>query len=126
MSTFDAIFAEAAVPVLFDQLGTASLTYTPSSGSGNVTLTGIVTARRTDLVETDDGERVYKHLTVIITRAADGSFGGVVSPVLRDQMTVDGLVYDVEEGIVETASTVVVPLVLAASHEKSRAGYRRR
>ena len=123
-SLFDADYAVGAVPNLLARFGTA-VTYTPAAGDA-VSLTGIVSARRTDLLETDDGERVYKRLSVAIATDPDGPFGGVASPTLRDRMTVNGVVYDVEEGAEQTASTVVVPLVLAGSHEKSRAGYRRR
>jgi len=126
VSTFDAIFAEAAVPLLFDMNGTADLVYLPSVGGASVSMTGIVSGRRTELVETDDGERVYKRLSVAITTDPDGPFGGVASPTLRDRMIVNGVTYDVEEGVEQTASTIIIPLVLAGSHEKSRAGYRRR
>lgn len=97
MSRLDAQFAATGVPTLFEQLGRPGIVYTPTGGSP-AALTAMVGEEVIEVEEEPQGKVRVRRREVKIARDPAGPFGGVADPLPADTLTIDGLVYEIEDG----------------------------
>ena len=113
MSRLDTQFAASGLPVLFEQLGTAGVICTPAGGDP-VTLRAIVGEEVIEVEEGERGKERVRRREIKITRNPGGPFGGVATPQPTMTVTIDGELWEVEDGepgIALTAGVAVLPLV---------------
>jgi hypothetical protein len=124
MSRLDAQFIATGLPALFEQLG-RSVTFTPDGGAP-VTLTAIVGEEVISDEDVGQGKVRIRRREVKITRDPAGPYGGVADPLPTGRVTVDELVYEIEddEEISRSAAIAVLSLVRFESMDKGSYHFR--
>ena len=119
MAKFDDIFADAARPVLLDNMG-RTITYRPHNGDA-VAITAVVEPEAASERQDEQGRDRRRRRVVIISTAASG---GIASPSNKDTLDIGTEEWSVETIENHSGSLARLLVVRIGSVERSRPQYR--
>lgn len=123
MSAFATDFDGQAVAQLFNHLGRSVTYQVPQSDP--VTLTAIVGADRHEEIESDDGRENERIRDVtVLTDSTNTDFGGITNPHMRDKITIDGEIWQVQRVIDKSESLAKLECIYVARLEISKPNFR--